>query len=459
MLLNRWAGLRDFLLVWSGQTVSTVGSWLSRFMLGIWVLRTTGSTTQFALTYIATSIPAICISPLAGALVDRWDRRRIMMICDGISAALMIALAGLLSTGHLAVWYIYIAASCTSLFDTFRSPALSSSIPLITPSEQLTRANAMVQTGNAVAAIGGPLLAGTLVTLIKFSGVLMIDALTFVVGVGTLALIKIPHTPRPVDTHTTIFQEIVTGWQYVQQRPGLLGLLGVNSYIQFVFAMASVLIAPLLLSFSTPALLGLQYAIVGIGFLLGGLIMTALGGPKKQINGVLPYTLLGGLLLAAHGLRPSFLLVAVTGFVLFMMLPVIDASNISIWQKKVLSHLQGRCFAIQQFIFNIAMAIGFSLAGPLSDHVFEPLLSTHGRLVHSVGVLIGVGPGRGIGLMFICLGASMTLVGIAAYCVAAVRNIDAMEDVLQPSVNTVFARPAAGEEHASDPINFSVANQ
>jgi len=105
------------------------------------------------------------------------------------------------------------------------------------------------------------------------------------------------------------------------------------------------------------------------------------------------------------------------------------------------------------------MAIGFSLAGPLSDHVFETLLSTHGRLVHSVGVLMGVGPGRGIGLIFICLGASMTLVGIAAYCVPSVRNIDEMEDVLQPSINTVFARPAAGEGHTSDPINFSVANQ
>ena len=437
MLLSRWAGLRGFLLVWSGQAVSAVGSWVSRFALGIWVLRTTGSTTQFALTYIATSIPAICFSPFAGAIVDRWDRRRIMMVCDGISAALMIALAGLLSTSHLAVWHIYIAASCTSLFDTFRSPALSSSIPLITPSEQLTRANAMLQTGEAAAAIGGPLLAGMLVTLIKFRGVLLIDALTFVVGVGTLALIKIPHTSPAADARTTIFQEIVTGWQYVRQRQGLLGLLGLNGYIHFAFAIASVLIAPLLLSFSTPAMLGLQYAIGGAGFLLGGLVTTALGGPKKQMNGVLPYTLLGGLLLAAHGLRPSFVLVAITGFLFFMMLPVIDASSTSIWQKKVPGHLQGRCFAIQQFLLNIAMAIGFSLAGPLSDHVFEPLLSTRGPLASSVGVLIGVGPGRGIGLIFICLGASMILVDIAAYCVAAVRNIDEMEDVLQPSINTV----------------------
>ncbi len=385
MPLSQMKGLRAFLLIWIGQLISTVGSKISRFALGIWVLRTTGSTTQFALTFIATALPAICVSPFAGALVDRWNRRRTMMFCDGLAAVLMVALAGLLSTGHLAVWHIYLAASCTSLLDTFRSPALSSSIPLVVQPAQLPRANALVQTGEAAAAIGGPLLAGALVTLIRFHGVLIVDAMSFVAGVVTLALVSIPYKPPASETRQSLMQDVVTGWEYVRQRPGLFGLLGVYGYIHFVFAMASVLIAPMLLAFSTPAMLGLQYAISGCGLLLGGLVMTATGGPKKQINGVLAYTLLGGLLLAAHGLKPSFTLIVVTGFALFMTLPVVDASNASIWQKKVPSHLQGRCFAIQQFLLNIAMAIGFSLAGPISDHVFEPLLSSGGMLAHSGG--------------------------------------------------------------------------
>lgn len=434
------------MLIWTGQSISAVGSWLSRFALGIWVLRTTGSTTRFALTFLASTIPAICVSPFAGALVDRWNRRWIMMICDGSCAVLMIVLAGLLASGHLAVWHVYLASSVTSLMDSFRSPALSSSIPLITLPEELPRANAMVQMGEAAAAIGGPLLAGTLVSLITFRGVLLIDALTFIAGVVTLALATIPDARSATNARASILREAMDGWRYVQQRHGLFGLLGVYGYIHFVFAMASVLIAPLLLSFSTTALLGLQYAITGAGLLLGGLIMTASGGPKKQINGVLPYTLLGGLLLAAHGLRPSFLLVATAGFILFTMLPVISASCTSIWQKKVPSHLQGRCFAMQQLLLNVAMAVAVSLAGPLSDHVFEPLLSTRGLLANSVGALIGVGPGRGIGLIFICLGASMTLVAIAAYCVASVRNIDEMEDMLPSSVNAVFTGIAASED-------------
>jgi MFS family permease len=446
MPLSRWTGLRAFLLIWAGQLISAVGSRISRFVLGLWVLRTTGSTTRFALTFMATALPAICVSPFAGALVDRWSRRRTMMFCDGLGAGLMVALAGLLATGHLAVWHVYLAASCTSLLDTFRTPALSASIPLVTQPAQLPRANAMVQTGEAAAVIGGPLLAGTLVSLIRFQGVLIIDALTFLAGVLTLALVRIPHAPPAAETRASLLQDVMAGWQYVRQRSGLFGLLGVYGYIHFVFAMASVLIAPLLLSFSTPAMLGLQYAISGCGLLLGGLALTATGGPKKQINGVLLGTLLGGMLLAAHGLRPSFTLVVVTGFALFMMLPAVDASNTSIWQKKVPSQLQGRCFAIQQFVLNIAMAIGFSMAGPLADHVFEPLLNNGGMFVHSLGRIIGVGPGRGIGLIFICLGGSMTLVAIAAYCASAVRKIDEMEDAVPPSVEPLFAGASPGDD-------------
>ena len=285
-----------------------------------------------------------------------------------------------------------------------------------------------MQTGEAAAAIGGPLLAGTVVSLIRFQGVVLIDALTFVAGMVTLALVKIPHQAVAVEARVSLWREAGTGFQYVRQRTGLFGLLGVYGYVHFVFAMASVLIAPLLLSFSTAAMLGLQYAISGCGLLVGGLAIASTGGPKQQVRAVLVYTLLGGLCLAAHGLKPSFTLIATFGFLLFMTLPVVDASHTSIWQKKVPSHLQGRCFAIQQFLLNIAMAMGFALARPLSDRVFEPLMTTGALLAHSVGAIIGAGPGRGIGLMFICLGMSMALVALSAYCSTAIREIDEMQD-------------------------------
>jgi MFS transporter, DHA3 family, macrolide efflux protein len=431
---------RHFLIAWAGQLVSNLGSRLSSFALGLWILRATGSTTQFAVTFIITTIPVILASPFAGAFADRWDRRRIMMLCDALAAVFTILLTVLSAAGHLVVWDIYLVAGLTALLDCFRTPAFSASIPLIVTGGQLPRANGMVQTGGAAAAIIGPPLAGVLVNSISMHGVLLIDALTFVVGVVTMALVAIPRPLTDTAKNSAGFwQEAVTGWRHVRRRVALLGLLGLYVFDHFVFAVASVLIVPLLLTFSTPAMVGSQYALSSCGLLLGGVALTAWGGPRKQINGVLLFSFFGGLCLAAHGLRPSFALVAAAGFVLFVLLAVIEASNASLWQTKVPSELQGRCFAVQQLFLNVAMAVGYCVAGPLSDHVFAPLLNEGGLLAGSVGLCIGVGPGRGIGLMFIILGALMSLVALGAYSLPAIRTLDEWQSVLSPQRESAVA--------------------
>lgn len=436
MHLSRLAGLRDFLLIWAGQLISAAGSRLSSFALGIWVLRSTGSTTDFAMTFVAMTIPALVVSTVAGALVDRWDRRQTMIACDGLSAATMLVLAGLGITGHLTIWHIYVAVGAASLFDAFRAPAFAASIPLLAARDQLPRVNGMAQTGNAVAEIIGPLLAGALISIISLPGILMIDALTFAVGVATLA---VAHIPRPVIAATqnreSLLREAVIGWRYVHERPGLLGLLAINGSNNFLFSIACVVIAPLLLSFSSPTLLGVQYAIGGCGLLLGGVTMAAWGGPRRRIDGVLAFSAFAGICLAAHGLQPSFALVAIAGFVLFVMMPVISASSNSLWQAKVPAGLQGRCFAIQRLMFNAATILGYCLAGPLSKYVFTPLLNKHGLLAGSVGTFMGVGPGRGIGLLFITLGTLMTSMAIGAYSVPAIRQIDELPDAFSMPLN------------------------
>jgi hypothetical protein len=341
----------------------------------------------------------------------------------------MFLIAGLGATGHLTIWHIYLAVGISSLFDAFRTPAFAASIPLLATREQLPRINGMAQTGIAVAEIIGPLVAGVLVSLISLHGILTLDALTFVVGVATLAAARIPRpAPVPRQNREGLLREAVIGWQYVHARPGLMGLLAIYGSNNFLFSISCVVIAPLLLSFADPTRLGLQYAISGGGLLLGGIAITAWGGPRKRIHGVLAFSALAGVFLAAHGIRPSFTLVTVLGFVLFLMLPVISASNNSLWQAKVPSGLQGRCFAIQRVVFNSSTVLGFCLAGPLSKYVFEPSLAKGGPLARSVGLVIGVGPGRGLGLMFITLGALMTLAALAAYSVPAIRHIDDLAD-------------------------------
>jgi MFS family permease len=425
---------RDFALITAGGLISAIGSGLSSFALSLWVLQTTGSTTQFALTFLATALPAILVAPLAGTIIDRYDRRRIMMVCDLLSATVTFGIVVLLVAGQLEVWHIYVGVGSTSLFDTFRTPAFTASVPMLVPRSRLERANGLVQTGNAVAGIVSPVLAGVLVSAISFQGVLLIDGLTFVAGLATVALAKIPALTRAADAvREGVLREAAAGWRYVRRHPGLLGLLTVFGSNNFVFAMACVLIAPLLLSFTTATMLGIQYSISGIGLFLGGVLMTALGGHRKRAHGVLIYSALGGVALALHGLQPSYFLITAMGFLLFLMFPVISASSTSLWQTKVPAELQGRCFAIQHLVINVVTAAGYLIAGPGSEMVFEPAFAPGGALAGSVGALIGTGTGRGIAFMFILMGLTMTVVAAAAARFPAVRKVDELPDMTLPA--------------------------
>jgi len=432
--MSLFNGLGNFLLVWFGQVVSGVGSRLSTFALGIWVFTTTGSSTQFALIFVALAVPPLLLAPFAGALVDRWDRRLTMIGCDLISALITLVLAGLLLIDQLAIWHIYLGVGITSIATAFHMPAYASSIPLLVEKEKLPRINGMVQMSYAIGQILGPLLAGVLVNLISLEGVLFVDALTFLAAVFALYRAKVPKPNRHVtDEDANLWKEAAVGWRYVKNRPGLMGLLTVLGVNNFFFGIASIAITPLVLSFSTTEMLGIQFAMGGVGFLLGGLLIATWGGPKSRINGVLLSSVIAGVCIAAHGVIPSFILIAFTGFFLFMTIPVINASNDSLWQSKVPTELHGRCFAIQRVLTQSAMPVGIALAGPLMEFVFEPTLRQGGSLVDSVGEIIGVGPGRGTGLLFIVLGLLMVLVAILAYGIKAVRNVERLPNVLSDS--------------------------
>ncbi|MEI2453366.1 MFS transporter [Lysobacter firmicutimachus] len=423
--MSRWSGLRDFLLIWSGQLISGVGSRLTSFALGVWVLQTTGSTTRFALIFVAMAVPALLIAPFAGALVDRWNRRRTMIGCEAIAAATMLAMAALLASGRLAMAHIYLGVAVTALTNAFLQPAYQASIPLLANQEQLTRVNGMVQTGFAVAQVGGPLLAGVLVSSISMPGVLLVDALTFCAGVVALWLARVPQPQRSPDAQEqSLWREAATGFRYVRERRGLLGLLIVLGISNFMFGLASIAITPLILSVADPGLLGVQMAIGGAGLLIGGLAVSTWGGPQRRIVGVLGFSLLAGLFLAVHGLWPSFALLVAAGFAFFLTVPVIGASNAALWQSKVPADLQGRCFAIQRVLSEAAMPLAYCLAGPLAEQVFEPWLSADGLLAGSVGVVIGTGPGRGLGLMFVVLGVAMMLTAALAWSVRAIRQVE-----------------------------------
>jgi MFS transporter, DHA3 family, macrolide efflux protein len=416
-----------FILVWLGQLISRIGSGLTGFALGVWVYQHTGSVTQFALISLFATLPRITISPLAGALVDRWNRRICMMISDAGAGLSIGAIALLLAIGHLELWQIYLATAVSYTFYAFQGPAYTAATTLLVPSQYLGRASGMIQLGGAVAQLISPVLGGLLIVTIQLQGVILLDFATFLFALITLLLVRFPNTNTNAGAKSgqgSLLSETTYSWTYITARPGLFGLLIFFAASNFLLGVISVLITPLVLSFAKPAVLGTILSIGGTGMVVGSLVMSIWGGGVRRINSVFGFMLLGGLCILAAGLRSSVPLLAVTTFLLFLGLPIINGSTLVIFQKKVALNVQGRVFALNEAIAGATLPLAYGVAGPLADRVFEPLMATNGPLARSIGQIIGVGPGRGIGLLFIMMGALTILATFVAYQYPPLRLVE-----------------------------------
>lgn len=426
--------MRGFLLIWAGQLVSVAGSNLTGFGLGVWVYQRTGSATKYALIALFATLPGIVVSPLAGALADRWDRRRLLILCDLGSGACVLCVAALLYLDRLEVWHIYALNGVKSIFTGSQGPAYTAATTLLVPKRHLGRAGGMVQLSEAVGQIVAPAAAVTLIVTIHLWGVIFIDFLTFLFAVGVLTFAPIPPlrvTSPGAQKRQSLLRSAAYGWSYITTRPGLFGLLIFFAANNFLTGFVLVLSTPLMLSFATPAALATALACGGLGTLAGSIFMSAWGGPKRRINGVLGFYILMGVCVIVMGLRPYVPAITVAVFFLSFSLPVIIGSSQAIWQSKVALDVQGRVFAVRRMIAWSSMPLAYMLAGPLADKVFEPLLAADGSLAGSAGWLIGVGRGRGIGLLYVLIGVLILLTVAAASLYPRVRLV---EDELPDSV-------------------------
>jgi len=436
--------MNSFLIIWFGQVVSRLGTGFTGFALAVWVYQRTGSVTQLALISFFTVAPAVLMSPFAGALVDRWDRRRAMLLSDSGAGVSSLAIALLFYGGRLEIWAIYVVVAISSLFQSLQWPAFSASTTLLVGKQNLVRANGLNQMGQAVAQIAAPVLAGALVGRIGVPGVILIDAATFLFSVGTLLAVHIPRPESSAESAAgrgSLLREAAYGWTYLTRRRGLLALLALFAAANFTMGMLTVLIVPLVLSFNTAGTLGTVLSIASSGLLLGSLAMVAWGGPARRMRGVFGALLLQALVLFVGGWRASVPLITASAFLYLLSFPIINTCSQAIWQTKVAADVQGRVFAMRQMIALSAMPLAQLAAGPLADFVFKPLLVAGGPLAGSLGRILGVGPGRGIGLLFMALGIANLLAFAAAWSYPRLRRLeDEMPDAVEVPVPA--AQPA-----------------
>jgi len=447
--LETLRGMKTFLFIWFGQLISIIGSGLTGFALSVWIFEQTGQATPIALNALFFSLPRVILSPIAGAVADRYNRRIVLILADTGAALSTLAVAIILFSGNLQVWHIYLTTAISSAFSAFQEPAYRASITMLVPKKDLTRAGGIQQIGFAIQSLLTPLIASLLYLSVGLKGVILIDFATFFFAIGALALVRIPQ-PKPTSEieepgeKKSMWRDAVFGWKYLRKRPGLFGLLWYYAAVNFFLSLSGVLVIPLVLSYGTAADMGVIQMAGGAAMLIGGLVMGVWGGPKRYlIWGVVAAIAMSGFGYFMAGLRPSTWLIGSAQFVILFFIPISAALSQAVWQKKVAPDIQGRVFAIRAMIAYMIIPLANLVAGPLADNVFGPLLEEGGALSSTfVAGVVGVGAGRGIALIFIISAFSLWITSTYAFANPRIRNLeeeipdaipdapDAIEDVL-----------------------------
>ncbi len=423
---TRPTGMRAFTVIWLGQVVSLLGTAMTQFALTLWAYELTQSATALALVALFSFAPGALLSPVIGALVDRWNRRLVMMLSDLGGGLATVAVFLLYTSGNLQVWHLYVAGALAGIFQAFQWPAYSAAISTMLPKEQYARANGMLGLAEAASGVLAPPLATALLVLIGLRGIFLIDIVSFVVAVSALLFVFIPQPPVTEAGRAgrgSLLKESAFGFRYIFARPSLLGLQLVFTLTNFFATTSFALFAPMLLARtgSNEAVLATAQSAAALGGVAGGLLLSAWGGPKRRVYGVLVGMILTAAAQTASGMGQTVLVWAAASFVTGLVIPILNGSNQAIWQAKVAPDVQGRVFASRRLIAQVTIPFGAAIAGPLADNLFEPAMREGGALAGIFGGLVGTGPGAGIGLMFVLTGLAGIVVALLGFTVPAVR--------------------------------------
>jgi MFS family permease len=424
--------MKAFMLIWFGQLISVTGTGMTRFAISLWAWELTGRATPLALVAFFSYAPTIILSPVAGALADRWNRKLVMMISDLAAGLSTVVLLLLSVSARLEIWHIYAAGVFAGAFEAFQFPAYSAAITMMVNKTHYGRTTAMMGLVNSTSRIIAPIAAATLFNFIALDGILRIDIITFVFAVGVLLFVYIPSPPKSsdgIEGQGNLLQESAYGFRYIWRSKPLLGLQLMFFLSNILFAFVLVLMSPYILARTGND--GLQLSIVngtmGIGAVIGGIILATWGGPKRRIRGIfigfLIWSFLSAILVGvAHTLMIWVVLALFGGFAQ----PMIDTSSQAIMQTKIPPDVQGKVFAVSRLVAQIPALLSMLLAGPLADYIFEPSMRPGGMLAPVFGSVIGTGPGAGIGLMFIIVGILEVLIIFGANSIPTIYDLECL---------------------------------
>ncbi len=426
--MKQLTGMRAYFALWLGQIISQTGSAMTGFAVGVWLYQQTGEAAT--LTWAATAFfaPLVFLSPFGGTIVDRYDRKLVMGITDGVAGLTTIIMFVLLATGNLAIWHIYVLNVINGAFNSMQWPAFSAATTLLMDKENYARAAGLTSIGETASNVLAPLIAAAVLAATNLQTVLLIDIVSFTAAIGSLFLIFVPKPPKSADNKAGSFlQETKYGFTYIFSRPPLLGLQSVFLVINFAASFGFALIVPMILAETNnnEVVLGSVQSIGAVGGVVGGVLLSVWGGPRRKVYGVLggmmANSIVGTILM---GLGVSLPIWAAAAFLNSLTIVILNGSNQAIWQTKVAPDVQGRVFAVRRLFAQVVAPVSTAMAGPLADNIFEPAMREGGRWADTFGWLVGTGAGAGMSLMFVLAGIVCFAAAGTAFFVPTVRDAE-----------------------------------
>jgi DHA3 family macrolide efflux protein-like MFS transporter len=432
---KKLTGIKGMVMVLFGQTISLLGTTAASFAIIFWAFKTTGKVSTLSWIALSSSLPMVFLMPIAGAIVDRSNRKLVMILSDFGAVLSTIFIFTMLQLDMLQPWHLYVSGALVGIFHSFQFPAYSVVISLIIPKKHFARIHALFSFVGSGTGILGPIIAGFLIGTIGIANILLIDFFTFLFAIATILMI---YVPQPEQTHhdklnlNTLFKESLSGVTYITRQKSLLLLLLLFAISVFFANLGIILSIPMVLKMTAnnEVTLAFVQAFGAAGGLIGSLILIIFGTiTKKKINGMLLgiFGFFIGMIIFGLGRGPWFWIIGV--FFISFFMPMVESLDQAIWQTKVSPAIQGKVFSVRKMLGLSLGPFAAAIAGPLADKLFEPAFGQHGIL--GSFLFIQSGTGVGISVLIVISGILGALIVLYFAFKPKFRNL---EEILEDAV-------------------------
>ena len=403
------SGFKRFLLLWIGELISSIGSGITSFGLGVYVFNSTGSAAGMAMVTLLGFLPTLLLSVPAGVLADRYDRRLLMMIGDGCSALGIIYILICMRSGEATLVRICAGVFVSAVFSSLLEPSYRATITDILSKEEFSNAGGLISLAGSARYLFSPVIAGSLLAVSDVSLLLMIDICTIFVTIITTAIVRKGTAVKPSESRLSFMESIKEGWQVVHGRSGVFMLIMVSSIITMFMGILQILVEPMVLSIADSKVLGITETVCACGMLVSGLMLGIMGIKRGYVRILRLSFFMAGVFMIGISLIENVIPICIFGFLFFAMLPLANNCMDYLARINIPDSQQGRAWGFIGLLSQLGYIVAYGISGIAAD---------------GLGAITGKGVGRGAACMILISGLSLSVIALTLLRLPKIRELE-----------------------------------